>query len=207
MHRLSTRSSKNVLPDSNHDRSLQNCWNIQNPWKTYTRKIILSGSLVTVPMVAFVGAISWIVFANIIGLRDCPYPELCYEVNTGDTLRGSNYYIDFPVGRIAFVASLSSAISFTLVGACMAMYGFIVARQLLETSRTSVQGKRLPSPYNITTIIRLLNAETTLLWDLSSRFLFRIFRRRSTLMQKKTNRGFYVVRGCAIVFGLALVSR
>jgi hypothetical protein len=207
MHRLPNRFSKNVLPDSNHERSRQSYWNIQNPWKTYTRKIILSGSLVTIPMVAFTGIISWAVFTNIFGLGDCPYTEFCYDVNTREMLRGSNYYIDFSVGRIAFIASLSSAISLTLVGTCMAMYGFIAARQLLEASRLSVQSEKLPSPYNTTTLIRLLNAEITLLWDLFSRYFRQIFRRRSTSRQKKTNRGVYVIRGCAIVFGLALFSR
>jgi hypothetical protein len=193
--------------DLNHNHSPKKTWNLQNPWKNHNRKIILSCFLITIPILAFTITTFWLVFAKSIKISSCPYPDLCYNVNTADTLRGSNYYVDLPVGRLAFVASLSSTISFMLIAACMTTYGSVAARQLLELSKLSVQGKELPSPYDITILIRLLNAEVLLLWDLCGRYFLQVIRRRSDSYKKKTTQGSRVVQKCLAILSLGLVSR
>jgi hypothetical protein len=178
-----------------------------NPWKAHIKKIYVACSLVTIPMVAFTIAIVSLVFINRIDIDYCPYPQLCHDVNTPDTVMGSDYYVDFPVGRLAFVSSLSSTISFTLIAAFMVLYSYTAARQLLEASDVSQESKNLPSPHDVAILVRLLNAEAFLLWDLGIYHLRRLFHGKSQSLQRKGNRHSSLVRACLAVLGFSIVGR
>lgn len=160
----------------------------RRPWKTHTKKILVAASLIVIPMVAFTVAILAIVFSNIVDLYHCPEPELCPYRNVLPT-NGSDYYVDFSVGRLAFVSSLSSTISLALVAAVMTTYGYIVADGFLRVSKASDTRDQLPSPFETSTIKRLLNAEVFLLFEtLSEGFhwllqLARIKRRKERARQ------------------------
>jgi hypothetical protein len=117
---------------------------LRNTWKPHTKKIILTYLLVVVPMVTFTVTVLWIVLSSSINLHNCPYPDLCPNLGAVD---GSAYYIDFPAGRLAFVSSLSSTISFALVAALMTMYGFVAAQQFLSSSQTPGICAGVPTPY------------------------------------------------------------
>jgi hypothetical protein len=179
---------------------------IHKPWQSHTRTIFIACAFVTVPMVAFTITMLCLVFSHRLNLQDCPYPELCHDVNSPDTLNGSNYYIDFPNGKLAFVSSLSATVSFTLVAAFMILYGFTAARQLLEASAVSQQGKDLPSPHDVAILVRLLNAEALLLWDLCLSYC-RSLKISSSSNIGKRARTSQVVRACFMVMGVGLIGR
>jgi hypothetical protein len=158
------------------NKPLQHFRVLGNTWKPHTKKIILTYLLVVVPMVTFTVTVLWIVLSSSINLHNCPYPDLCPYLGVVD---GSAYYIDFLAGRLAFVSSLPSIISFALVAALMMMYGFVAAQQFLSSSQTPGICAGVPTPYETSILIRLLNAEIVLLWDIGLRSMLRVFRRRS----------------------------
>lgn len=176
------------------------------PCNVDTKKIMLLFSLVVVPMIAFTIAILAVVFSNIRDLNGCPDPGLCPYIGNAGPANSSNYYVDFPVGRLAFISSLSSTISFALLAVMMSMYGYVVASQILDASQGSDGRASLPTPLGMTELIRLLNAEITLLWDILSGSYRRIkqCKRNSRGGQIKAPR---VLRICRIVFVLIIMAR
>lgn len=170
------------------------------------RKIILACALVCVPMIAFTITIICIVFIHQVDLNYCPSPNLCYKPHAGVKAESSDYYVDFPVGRLAFVSSLSSTISFTLVAALMMIYGYVAAHQLFGKSCSTDEHGTLPSPYEFTVIIRLLNAEVFVLWAMRDRLLSNLFGWRYTRRQAKSLES-PLLRQSLLVFFFALFSR
>jgi hypothetical protein len=146
------------------------------PWQPHIKKIILACGLVVIPMIAFTITLLCIVFSKIVSLDRCPYPDLC-PTNSTDS---AYYYVDFPVGRLAFVSSLSSTISFALMAALMTMYGFIAARRLLSASESTEALGYMPSSFEISVLVRLLNAEMFPLLEMFVQIMQRPFRRRSS---------------------------
>jgi hypothetical protein len=64
----------------------------------------------------------------------------------------------------------------------------------------------LPSPLGVSTLIRLLNAEITLLWDMVVRSYDQIKQRKRTSVGKKMKES-RVLRLCRIVFVLSITAR
>ncbi|KAF9701743.1 hypothetical protein EKO04_000960 [Ascochyta lentis] len=157
-------------------------------------------------MIAFTVAILTIVFVNEVNLEYCPHPELCPYLDNSGPSNSSEYYVDVSVGRLAFVSSLSSTISFALVASLMTLYGYVVAKQMLRASIQCNKKATLPSPYYMSTLIRILNAEIVPLWDTLSRFCqqpHRSYKGHSFGKQFTTPRVF---RLCRAVFVLSLFS-
>jgi hypothetical protein len=181
-------------------------WGSTRLWKDHNKEIVIACSLVLLPMVGFSVLILGLVFDNRFSLNECPSPELCHNVNSPDLLRGFNYYVDLPVGRLAFISSLSATISFSCVAALMTLYAFSTARHLTTTHELSGEFEKNPSPHDITLIIRLLDADTSLLWELATRFF-----KRSTVhphdgSSKKQARKPRVFYACISVFSLCLLG-
>ncbi|KAJ8108294.1 hypothetical protein OPT61_g8272 [Boeremia exigua] len=171
-------------------------------WSSHTGKIIFTSSLVIVPMVAFTVTILAIVFTHTIDLDECLQQGLCPYDNTSRPGNSSDYYVDFPVGRLAFVSSLSSTISFALVAAIMSMYGYVVASHLLQTSDLNDAHATLPTPREASILIRLLNAEIILLLEMLQSCYRRILRRKDVGRSK----GSPLLRRCRTVFLLGLAA-
>jgi hypothetical protein len=192
--KLTTKSLKSALPKKSPKRT----WVLENTWTPHTRKIVLSCLLVVVPMIAFTVSVLWIVLARSVNLADCPYPDLCPDLGTINTIDQSAYYVDFQAGRLVFV---SSTISFTLVAALMTMGGFIAARQLLRLSQSPGLHATIPTPYTTSVLMRLLNAEMFLLWDLCFRSILRVFRCGSkTSFDRNMSRTTAVTQVCLVLF-------
>lgn len=206
LYRLTSRSTLNVERDSTRDESISTRRHSRAPWTLHVRKVLYACSLVTVPMFAFTIALSWLVFANRVDLNHCPYPNLCRNFNSQATLEGRNYFVDFPVGRLAFVSSLSATLSFTLIAAFMAMYGHTVARQLMETTRNEHRDN-LPSPHNLAVIVRLLNAEVFLLGDLFLEYVSQRFRRSPATKRERRSERSDLTRACLVVLSLGILVR
>jgi hypothetical protein len=179
---------------------------IASPWDAGTKKIMLLSSLVVLPMVAFTVTMLVVVFSNMIDLNGCPDPGLCPYINNTGPANSSHYYVDFPVGRLAFISSLSSTVSFALLAVMMSMYGYVVASQILYASQDFDGRALLPTPLGTTELIRLLNAEITLLWDILVGSYHRI-KQHKRHFRKDRAKEPRVLRFCRIVFVLSIMAR
>lgn len=142
-------------------------------WKPHTRNIIFYCLLVTIPMIASSLAILALIFANLTK-ESCPSEELCQLLDLVNTTSTSHYYVDYPAARLAFISSCSSTISFALVGFLMAMYAYTNSASLLRASESADQ-QSLPSPHQMSVLLRILNAEIMMLWFLAISKLKRVF--------------------------------
>jgi ABC-type Fe3+ transport system permease subunit len=175
-------------------------------WSTHSRKILFLAFLVVVPIIAFTVTIISIVFVNSIDLNDCPDRDLCpYTNTTPGPANSSDYYVDFSVGRLAFVSSLSSTISFALVAAMMSLYGYVVAKQIMHASKEPGSQANLPTPYGASTLIRLLNAETILLGEMLLSGCRKVLTRKR--VQRKPSKQPQLLRMCMSVLLLSLTAR
>ncbi|KAF2266170.1 hypothetical protein CC78DRAFT_160888 [Lojkania enalia] len=173
-------------------------------WRPHTSKIILACSLIVIPITTFTIALLWIVFTNLLGKTDCPYPDLCPGSDLLNTTSNGVYYIDYSATRLAFLASLSSSISFSLVNILMAIYGYLIARQLLGYSENKGNERLLPSPYQTSILIRVLNAEILTLYDLITERIKDVFWRRERSGERK-QKSPRILRSSILVFLLCIL--
>ncbi|KAH6644208.1 hypothetical protein C7974DRAFT_439475 [Boeremia exigua] len=145
-----------ILDEMHQANSLQ-----QNQTKHHLKKVLLSSAFIVVPMVAFTITVLVVLFSNVVDLDYCPPSQLCNHTVTAG-MNSTDYYVDFPVGRLAFVASLSSTFSLALVAAIMTMYGYVVAKQVLSLPEDLGQQTGSPSSHEMSTLIRVLNGEIIL---------------------------------------------
>ncbi|KAF1835295.1 hypothetical protein BDW02DRAFT_629709 [Decorospora gaudefroyi] len=133
---------------------------------SHTRKILVQCLFVTTPMIASSLAVACIVYANLVD-QDCPSEELCPGPDVvGAASSGYYYYVDFPAASLALVSSGSSTLSFTLIGCIMTMSAYTAAASFLRASE-EVDHEGLPSPRQLSTLIKALNAEWVVLWSLA----------------------------------------
>jgi len=158
-------------------------------------------------MAAFTVALIVLVFLNRVDLDHCPYPELCPYINQRGPSNSSAYYVDVSVGRLAFVASLSSTVSFALIASLMTMYGYVVAKQLLQASKEDNSGDLLPTPQKLSHLIRMLNAEVMLLYEIIFQRDGRQSPSRMGANRKKKDEAPQMFRTCRSVLLLCLVAR
>jgi hypothetical protein len=169
--------------------------------KAHTKHLLLVSSIVVVPMVAFTVVILVLVFDNLADYLHCPHEATCPESPLVNIISPSHYYIDFPATRLVFVSSLSSTISFALVGALMSIYAYCAAGRLTDASVSPNQNRSLPTSYQASFLIRLLNADYLSLWELSRQQLRRGTKGRG--QHAKPN----VLRASITVFCLAMLAR
>jgi hypothetical protein len=118
-------------------------------------------------------AILYIVFANLIE-GGCPTQELCSGSDLVNTTSKGYYYVDFPAARLAFVSSWSSTVSFALVGFFMTMFAYVNAATLLHASDNADQAS-LPTPHQMSVLLKVMNAEMLVLYTLAMSKLKKIF--------------------------------
>ena len=141
----------------------------------HARRILLACSIVVIPMVVFTIIMIWAVFAHSLSRSDCPFPELCPGQDLVNSTLRAHYYIDFSAARLAFISSLASTISFALVSVLMMIYAYSTASQLLNSSEDHSRQKVLPSPYQTSMLIRVLNAEMLALYELAESKIKSVF--------------------------------
>ncbi|KAF2744677.1 hypothetical protein M011DRAFT_408147 [Sporormia fimetaria CBS 119925] len=197
---LSEASSR--VPTADRQRSFFTALTFSNERKQHASKIVLSCSLIVLPLVAFTVALLWIVFRNLVDQTPCPFPDLCPGSDLLNATDKQYYYVDFSATRLAFLASLSSSISFSLVGVVMSMYAYIIAKDLLSVSTSPGPSEQLPSPYQTSVLIRLLNAELLMLWEIFWRKVEEIFwnKERSENDKAKSVRQFPSMVRASVLF-------
>jgi hypothetical protein len=181
-------------------------WTSRNLLAVHNKQISIACLLTLMPMLGLSILLLGLVFDKNIKLNNCPYPELCRSVNSMDLLRGHNYYVDYPVGRLAFISSLSATIGFVCVALLMTLYAFITARQFLDARDISNSVENYPTPHEITLIIRLLDAEISLLLEFATHFFRRITFCSRNATDKADVRKSRAVHACLGTFILCLLG-
>ncbi|KAK3208468.1 hypothetical protein GRF29_77g804171 [Pseudopithomyces chartarum] len=139
----------------------------------YTQKIIVQCLIVTTPMLISSVVILYIVYANLV-TPTCPLEELCQGSELRNGTSKAFYFVDFSAAQLAFISSWSATVSFALVGFLMVFVSYANASSLLQASERDDQDD-LPSPHQMSVLLRVLNAEMMILWDLASSKVKRIF--------------------------------
>ena len=128
-------------------------------------------------MIGFTITILSLVFRYRVKAATCPYPELC-PATLNHTTSTAYYYVNVASATLAFVASWSSTISFSLVGLLMSLFSYIVAWQLVDGSADAQKELSiLPTPYQMNFIIRFLNGEVLAFMDIISYRAGKLFSR------------------------------
>lgn len=117
--------------------------------------------------------ILYIVYANLV-TPTCPLEELCQGSELRNGTSKAFYFVDFSAAQLAFISSWSATVSFALVGFLMVFVSYANASSLLQASERDDQDD-LPSPHQMSVLLRVLNAEMMILWDLASSKVKRIF--------------------------------
>lgn len=168
----------------------------------HTHRIILQSLLVSLPMLASSFVVIYIVYANLVN-GQCPDHALCS--NTSNETYSNQYLIDFPAARLAFVSSGSATVSFALLGVLMSMYAYVNAASLMRTSRSSV-GRSLPTSDQVSNVLKLLNAEMMVLWDLMYTKVKRVFWHHEA-NDDITRSSPGLLRRCTMVLGMGIAAR
>lgn len=174
-------------------------------WRLEKRKIILLCLLVTLPMTAFTITILWLIFGHLVGAAFCPVPELCpRDISAGVDIV-DYYYVDYPAAQLAFIASWSSTVSFSLVATLMGIYSHVAARRFLQLPQDGDLATHHPTPYQTSTLLRVLNAELIVLYRLTCAKLKQIFWQREA--QSNGQKSPPLLRSSMAVFLLSTFSR
>jgi len=173
----------------------------------HTKHILLASSIVVVPMISFTVVILVLVFHNLASDLDCPYSEICPQSPLINVTKASHYYVDFPATRLVFVSSWSSTVSFALVSALMSIYAYCAARRLTEASVSQDQSRCLPTSYETSLVVRLLNADYLSLWELSRPWRRWSFRRSTKSESPGRATKPTVLRASIFVLCLAVLAR
>ncbi|ORY07935.1 hypothetical protein BCR34DRAFT_590145 [Clohesyomyces aquaticus] len=134
-------------------------------WRPHTRKILLHCALVTTPLLASSIIILYIVYANLVS-SNCSNQELCSRSEFSNITSKGIYFVDFSAAKLAFISSWSSTVSFALVGFLMAFAAYASGLELLRASVDNGDQEQLPTPHQMSVLLRVLNAELMALWDL-----------------------------------------
>lgn len=178
----------------------------QTLWKIENLRVLILCSLVGLPMIAFTVITISLVFGYKVSATACPNPGLCPNDETINGTDAENYYyVDFPAAGLAFIASWSSTVSFTLVGALMAIYSYAAAHQFLRLSCCNRPDISYPTPYQMSMLIRVLNAEILALYDIIWTHLKEAFwDRKHHRTARKTPR---LLQGSIVVFVIGVLAR
>jgi hypothetical protein len=175
--------------------------------------IILACALALIPMLAFTLTFLGLVFScSVKKNAECVpgYEELCPASLPRNTTAGNvntNYFVDYPAARLVLLGSLSSTISFSLVGVLMAIYSYSIACELLIASQTRDDIGALPDPYQTSMLVRVLNAELLSLWELGSVEILRAVFKLRLPIWKNDIKAPRLLQRTIFVFMLCLITR
>jgi hypothetical protein len=118
-------------------------------------------------------AILYIVYSNLV-TSSCLNEELCQGPDLVNATSRDAYYVDYPAARLAFISSWSATVSFALLSFLMAFSAYVNASALLGASERGDQ-ELLPTPHQMSVLLRVLNAELMVLWDLAVSRVKKVF--------------------------------
>lgn len=118
-------------------------------------------ALLIFPLLALGGVLTGLVFLNRMPRGHSTYSSS----DQGAISLGSALYLEFSsASRLAFVVSISSRVSGQLVPVAMVLVSYRLAHTLTRSSDRCSHSK-LPSPFQLEMIIRLVDGRLTALWS------------------------------------------
>lgn len=133
----------------------------------HSKHILLASSIGVVPMITFTVVILVLVYANLASHLGCHYDAICPHSPVVNVTKASYYYVDYPATQLVFISSWSSTVSTVLVSALMSIFAYCAAARLTDASVSQDQSRCLPTSYQTSLIVRILNAYYLSLWELS----------------------------------------
>lgn len=88
----------------------------------------------------------------------------------------------------------------------MTLFGYLIASQMLRTSSTD-QSTMLPSPYQTSILMRVLNADILALWDLGARKMEDVFWLKKLSSDSDDARSPPLLRTSIVVFLFCMFGR
>ncbi|KAF1364665.1 hypothetical protein EJ07DRAFT_151120 [Lizonia empirigonia] len=170
---------------------------------THTHKILVACGLIVFPMIIFTSVVLAFVFSNTVSNQGCSFDDLCPAAGLINATSSTYYYVDFSATSLVFISSWSSTISFALVVVLMSMYAYSIAAQMLHHPDFAPQLGNGLSPYQLSLVIRVLNAEILSLWSLVQPLSRKTIRKTSGQEYHQAVSSRPLQRS-AIVFGLTL---
>lgn len=167
----------------------------------YSRRILWQSCLVTIPMIASSTIVIYIVHANLVSESR---PDKALSPQLVNTTSENRYLVDFPAARLAFISSWSATISFALLGVLMALYSYVNAASYLRISENH-ENESLPGPDHATMLLRLLNAEFSVFFELAFAALRNVFWDHERT--EGTSQAPPLLRNCSAVFTVGVVAR
>ncbi len=122
--------------------------------------ILLASALLTLPML-----ILGIALMSMVHKYQMPDHSSTYSTGnrTGIAL-GSAYYVNISSSRLANVSSIASTVSMLLMSAAMVLFSYSLSRRLTENCDQHREST-LPSPYQLTIMIKLVGGQPLALWS------------------------------------------
>ena len=158
-------SSVEGTSDQEHKRPLLRRKNIDQT----TLSSVLAAFFVTVPFIAIVGILLYLINANRVGQEKLGLPDLHLPTDTSDS---SAFLVDFSATQLTTLASWASNVATIVPGFLMTLYSWRVARYLLRQSEIG-QSEKCPTPYQLGLLLEALDAKLMSVWNGFSYFFWK----------------------------------
>lgn len=156
-------------------------------------EIGLASTVLTLPMLTLTAVLIALVCIN-----RMPSHSSTYSYNNETALAlGSAFYVKYSPTALVYIASLSSTLATILISSAMVLFSYPLARNMIRKS-DSRDTSRLPSPFQLQLLIRMIDGRLTALWS----YLFYISSRK----QRKTPIVPLLWRAVAMMVTLVLLA-
>jgi hypothetical protein len=169
----------------------------------HTHDILVACSLIVVPMILFTSVSLALVFSNTSSNQGCSFDDLCPTAGLINATSNNYYYVDFSATSLVFISSWSSTISFALIGILINVYAYSVAAQILHHPDLAPQHGNSLRPFQLSLMLKVLNAEVLSLWSLLQP-LGRKSLRKTNDQESHQTISPRPLRRSLVVFGVAL---
>ena len=124
-------------------------------------EVSLASCLLIMPMLGLSIALIGLVYTELMPDNRSTYSE---GNRTDIPLGSSAYYISYSATRLAFIASASSTLATVLITPAMVLFSYLAAHYMAISSDAQ-HIRRLPSPYQLELLIRILDARFMAIWS------------------------------------------
>ena len=132
-------------------------------------EIGLASAILILPMLILTAVLLALVFGN-----QMPNLNSTYSYNNDTELSlGSAFYVNYSTTTLVYIASLSSTLAPVLISAAMILFSYSLARNIAQQS-DSENVSKLPSPFQLQLLIRIVDGRLTALWS----YLLYVFGRK-----------------------------
>ena len=130
---------------------------------------VLAAFFATVPFIAIVGVLLYLINANRVGREKLSLPDLHLPTDTSDS---DAFLVNFSATQLTTLASWASNVATLVPGLLMTLYSCRVASYLLRQSELG-QVEQLLTPYQLSLLLETLDAKLMSLWTGCSYFFWK----------------------------------